>query len=197
VLDVLWLLCLLACTAAAAAHPQQQQQQQPHTSNWAVLVATSKYWYNYRHIANTLSFYRTVKRLGIPDSNIILMLAEDVACNPRNAYPSQVRRLNLEMTLWPSAIQLSILQNVLQPGEALDDRRADYEGAVTDSVTQVRRLLINHKSISTHSMAQRSAAQHEDQQRIFRQVRPLQHHTTIYICFCCVFNTHTSRARQK
>ena len=61
-----------------------------HTSNWAVLVATSKYWYNYRHIANTLSFYRTVKRLGIPDSNIILMLAEDVACNPRNAYPSKV-----------------------------------------------------------------------------------------------------------
>jgi hypothetical protein len=55
-----------------------------------VLVATSKYWYNYRHIANTLSFYRTVKRLGIPDSNIILMLAEDVACNARNAYPSQV-----------------------------------------------------------------------------------------------------------
>eukprot|EP00878_Enallax_costatus_P031621 GHUV01034585.1.p1 GENE.GHUV01034585.1~~GHUV01034585.1.p1 ORF type:complete len:404 (+),score=96.46 GHUV01034585.1:190-1401(+) len=61
-----------------------------HTSNWAVLVATSKYWYNYRHIANTLSFYRTVKRLGIPDSNIILMLAEDIACNSRNAYPSQV-----------------------------------------------------------------------------------------------------------
>lgn len=43
-----------------------------------------------RHIANTLSFYRTVKRLGIPDSNIILMLAEDIACNSRNAYPSQV-----------------------------------------------------------------------------------------------------------
>jgi len=61
-----------------------------HTSNWAVLVCTSKYWYNYRHIANTLSFYRTIKRLGIPDSNIILMLAEDVACNPRNASPSQV-----------------------------------------------------------------------------------------------------------
>jgi hypothetical protein len=75
------LLCclLLAAQPAAAAatrqqHPQQQHQQQTswasssgnHTSNWAVLVATSKYWYNYRHMANTLSFYRTVKRLGIP-----------------------------------------------------------------------------------------------------------------------------------
>lgn len=34
--------------------------------------------------------YRTVKRLGIPDSNIILMLADDVACNARNRYPGCV-----------------------------------------------------------------------------------------------------------
>lgn len=34
--------------------------------------------------------YRTVKRLGIPDSNIILMLADDVSCNPRNTYPATV-----------------------------------------------------------------------------------------------------------
>lgn len=62
-----------------------------HTSNWAVLVCTSSYWYNYRHMANSLSIYRTVRRLGIPDSNIILMLADDVACNARNPYPSQAR----------------------------------------------------------------------------------------------------------
>ena len=37
-------------------------------------MSTSRYWFNYRHIANTLSFYHTVKRLGIPDSQIILML---------------------------------------------------------------------------------------------------------------------------
>lgn len=34
--------------------------------------------------------YRTVKRLGIPDSNIILMLADDVACNARNPFPGCV-----------------------------------------------------------------------------------------------------------
>jgi phosphatidylinositol glycan class K len=34
--------------------------------------------------------YRSVKRLGIPDSQIILMLADDVACNPRNAFPGTV-----------------------------------------------------------------------------------------------------------
>ena len=31
-----------------------------------------------------------MKRLGIPDSNIILMLADDVACNPRNKFPATV-----------------------------------------------------------------------------------------------------------
>ena len=41
-------------------------------------------------MANTLAMYRTIKRLGIPDSNIILMLADDVACNPRNPFPAKV-----------------------------------------------------------------------------------------------------------
>jgi glycosylphosphatidylinositol transamidase (GPIT) subunit GPI8 len=41
-------------------------------------------------MANTLAMYRTIKRLGIPDSQIILMLADDVACNARNAFPATV-----------------------------------------------------------------------------------------------------------
>ncbi|GAA5909821.1 GPI-anchor transamidase [Sporobolomyces salmoneus] len=60
------------------------------TNNWAVLVCTSRFWFNYRHMANTLAMYRTVKRLGIPDSQIILMLADDVACNPRNPFAGTV-----------------------------------------------------------------------------------------------------------
>ena len=60
-------------------------QSEEHSSNWAVLVCASRYWFNYRHIANTLSMYRTVKRLGIPDSNIILMLADDMARRPASA----------------------------------------------------------------------------------------------------------------
>ncbi|KAJ7598877.1 peptidase C13 family-domain-containing protein [Mycena floridula] len=61
-----------------------------HTNNWAVLVSASRYWFNYRHMANVLGMYRTVKRLGIPDSNIILMLADDVSCNTRNKFPGSV-----------------------------------------------------------------------------------------------------------
>ena len=61
-----------------------------HSDNWAVLVCTSRFWFNYRHVANVLSLYHSVKRLGIPDSQIVLMLADDMPCNPRNPRPGTV-----------------------------------------------------------------------------------------------------------
>lgn len=94
--------------ASAAAAPRPGPPPGNHTSNWAVLVCTSAYWYNYRHMANTLSLYRTVRRLGIPDSNIILMLADDVACNARNTYAAQVRLGSLNFAA-ASAVQTSSL----------------------------------------------------------------------------------------
>ncbi|KAK3688265.1 gpi-anchor transamidase-like protein [Podospora appendiculata] len=84
--SVLRLPALLAMTLLAPAAVVEAE----HTSNWAVLVSTSRFWFNYRHLANVLSMYRTVKRLGIPDSQIILMLPDDMACNPRNAFPGTV-----------------------------------------------------------------------------------------------------------
>ncbi|KAK4188776.1 gpi-anchor transamidase [Podospora australis] len=83
--SVLRLPALIAAALLAPAFVEAE-----HTSNWAVLVCTSRFWFNYRHLANVLSIYRTVKRLGIPDSQIILMLPDDMACNPRNAFPGTV-----------------------------------------------------------------------------------------------------------
>jgi phosphatidylinositol glycan class K len=89
-LHILSCLLLLSCVFASPSN---------HTNNWAVLVCSSRYWFNYRHIANTLSFYHIVKQAGIPDSNIsmgtlsltiVLMLAEDVACNARNPFAAQI-----------------------------------------------------------------------------------------------------------
>jgi phosphatidylinositol glycan class K len=61
-----------------------------HSNNWVVIVCTSVFWFNYRHVANALSIYHIVKNNGVQDSNIILMLAEDIACNPRNPIPGTV-----------------------------------------------------------------------------------------------------------
>ncbi|XP_024975788.1 putative GPI-anchor transamidase [Cynara cardunculus var. scolymus] len=90
----------LSCSFVHFSHAASSDSSSVHTNNWAVLVCTSRFWFNYRHMANTLSLYRTVKRLGIPDERIILMLADDMACNARNKYPAQVfnnenHRLNL------------------------------------------------------------------------------------------------------
>lgn len=84
------LLTLIAAVVLAQETQTGTENESRHTNNWAVLVSTSRFWFNYRHMANVLSMYRTVKRMGIPDSQIILMLSDDVACNPRNLFPGSV-----------------------------------------------------------------------------------------------------------
>uniref|UniRef100_A0A7E4ZXV6 GPI-anchor transamidase n=1 Tax=Panagrellus redivivus TaxID=6233 RepID=A0A7E4ZXV6_PANRE len=93
------LLCsvpFLALTAAPGSVEDQVKgffDPSTHTNNWAVLVCTSRFWFNYRHVANVLSLYHSIKRLGIPDSNIILMLADNIPCNARNPRPGQINNL--------------------------------------------------------------------------------------------------------
>uniref|UniRef100_A0A7S2XL40 GPI-anchor transamidase n=1 Tax=Attheya septentrionalis TaxID=420275 RepID=A0A7S2XL40_9STRA len=99
----LWHHVRLGAVAAAQTQTQQttQQQQQQrhqrrtflesnHTDNHAVIVSSSRYWFNYRHVSNALSIYDTIKRHGIPDENIILMLADDIPCNTRNPFKSHI-----------------------------------------------------------------------------------------------------------
>ena len=79
----------------------------PYTNNWAILVSSSRYWFNYRHFSNTLSVYRSVKRLGIPDSNIILMLADEMACNSRNHYtPHIYHQPSKNLELFPFDVEV-------------------------------------------------------------------------------------------
>ena len=59
-------------------------------NTWAILVTTSTFWFNYRHAAGALGFYRTVRQLGVPDDRIVLMVAGPVACDPRNSRRGRV-----------------------------------------------------------------------------------------------------------
>jgi phosphatidylinositol glycan class K len=81
------LLCLIVLLSSACCLGSSLSN---HTNNWAVLVDTSRFWFNYRHAANVFSLYRTVRRLGIPDSRIILMVADVMACDAQNPFPAQV-----------------------------------------------------------------------------------------------------------
>ena len=69
-------------------------------NNWVILINTSAYWFNYRHASNILGIYSQIRSRGIPDSRIILMVAEDIACNARNVFPgtlvnNELKRENL------------------------------------------------------------------------------------------------------
>ena len=65
-------------------------------SLWAVIVGSSQYWHNYRHVSGALTIYDAVRTLGVPDSQIVLMLAGDTPCDARNAAPGRVVHSRLD-----------------------------------------------------------------------------------------------------
>ena len=60
--------------------------------NYAVLVAASEGWKNYRHQADVLGFYHYLKGQGYDDDHIVLIMADDIAYNERNPQQGVVRR---------------------------------------------------------------------------------------------------------
>ncbi|XP_050527225.1 legumain-like [Daktulosphaira vitifoliae] len=54
---------------------------------WVFLISGSSGWDNYRHQADIAHAYQIVKRNGIPDENIIVMMADDVANHTNNPVP--------------------------------------------------------------------------------------------------------------
>jgi len=70
------LLCLyLSCVSA---------------TNWAVIVAGSNYYYNYRHQADACHAYQIVAKNGILSENIIMLYFDDIANDPDNPYPGKL-----------------------------------------------------------------------------------------------------------
>ncbi|KAM6562827.1 hypothetical protein CsatB_022825 [Cannabis sativa] len=59
-------------------------------TRWAVLVAGSSGWQNYRHQANVCHAYQIVKKAGLKDENIIVFMYDDIAFNPNNPKPGVI-----------------------------------------------------------------------------------------------------------
>jgi len=55
-----------------------------NAAEWAVLVAGSNGFGNYRHQADVAHAFQIAKKHGIPETNIITMMFDDVARNPEN-----------------------------------------------------------------------------------------------------------------
>ncbi|KAI1793703.1 peptidase C13 family-domain-containing protein [Ganoderma leucocontextum] len=87
--------------------------------------------------------YRTVKRLGIPDSNIILMLADDVACNSRNKFPGCVyANPGRNLDLYGDNIEVDYRGNEV----TVENFLRVLTGRVEPSVPRSKRLLTDDRS---------------------------------------------------
>jgi len=96
------LLGLLLAAAAAVALaggarpsswltlPTREDIDRTHHTRWAVLVAGSAGWGNYRHQADICHAYQVLKKGGLSDEHIIVMMADDVADSVANPYPGKV-----------------------------------------------------------------------------------------------------------
>jgi len=61
-----------------------------HAADWAVLLAGSNSYGNYRHQSDTCHAYHVVHKFGIPDERVIVMQYDDIANNPSNPYKGQI-----------------------------------------------------------------------------------------------------------
>ncbi len=65
-------------------------QYEPLQDRYAVVMATSTGWDNYRHQADALDIYRMLKKAGYPDDHIVLITEDDIADNAENPHPGVV-----------------------------------------------------------------------------------------------------------
>ena len=63
----------------------------PLHERWALLVATSDGWTNYRHQADVLNIYQMLRRSGYDDDHIVLVVEDDLAQNEKNPDPGVIR----------------------------------------------------------------------------------------------------------
>jgi hypothetical protein len=62
----------------------------PKLGTWALLVAGSDGWENYRHQADVLAQYQRLRADGVPTDHIIVVSADDLARNSHNPNPGTV-----------------------------------------------------------------------------------------------------------
>ena len=79
-------------------------QYEPLQDRYAVVMATSTGWDNYRHQADALDIYRMLKKAGYDDDHIVLITEDDLADNPENPHPGVVHVLPDGENLHPGVV---------------------------------------------------------------------------------------------
>lgn len=77
---------ILALAGASSTGPSALAE----PGRYAVLVAGSKEYMNYRHSADVCHAYHVLRDHGVPETNIIVMMYDDIAYSEYNPYPGKL-----------------------------------------------------------------------------------------------------------
>lgn len=105
---------------------------------WALLVAPSTGWVNYRQQADVLDMYQLLKSHGYDDDHIVLIMEDDLANNPANTEPGCVRVSPDGPNLYHD-VTIDYHPTALEPA----DIRRILCGEVSDRLPQVIRSTAN------------------------------------------------------
>ncbi|KAM0844826.1 hypothetical protein ACQ4PT_056766 [Festuca glaucescens] len=70
--------------------PQSEMERDVIGTRWAVLIAGSNGFENYRHQADVCHAYRILKKGGLRDENIVVFMYDDIANNSANPRPGVI-----------------------------------------------------------------------------------------------------------
>uniref|UniRef100_A0A0E0DV83 Legumain prodomain domain-containing protein n=1 Tax=Oryza meridionalis TaxID=40149 RepID=A0A0E0DV83_9ORYZ len=87
----LLLLQLVGLVVAGGGRWQEEFLRLPASATrWAVLIAGSNGFYNYRHQADVCHAYQIMRKGGVEEENIVVMMYDDIAHNPDNPRPGLI-----------------------------------------------------------------------------------------------------------
>ncbi|KAG8345344.1 putative Peptidase C13 family [Trypanosoma vivax] len=80
--------CIAIVLLSVANVECSQSANSSRINTWAVVLSSSRYFFNMRHSANALTLYHLLRRHGMDDDQIIILLSDSYACDPRKPNPA-------------------------------------------------------------------------------------------------------------
>ena len=105
---------------------------EPLTDRYAVVMATSTGFTNYRHQADALDVYRMLQDVGYDDDHIVLITEDDIAGNESNPHPGVVH-----VTTEGENLYVDVVNDYKISQLTPDDLANILSGTVTDRTPQV------------------------------------------------------------
>ena len=115
VLLVIVLLSLAGLIIKGHVLVQQEDVVVVKPQQWAVLVAGSRGWDNYRHQADVCHAFHLLLKRGVPEENIVVMMFDDIAYNTLNPDQGEIVNKPNGTNLYPGVPKDYTGENVSPP----------------------------------------------------------------------------------